>query len=502
MRTILLLKERWGSKLRVAEVGRTAEDRPILELAVGVGPERLFFWSQMHGDEPSATPALLDLIEYLLRHQDTPEIAALLDRYTLVFLPMLNPDGAARGIRRTAWGIDLNRDARRLVTPEARVLKELVLRHRPVLGFNLHDQNRRRTTGKPRELAAGSVLAVVGGESDAMAPQGRELAMRAAVALVQAVEPRISGRMARYDDSWNPRAFGDVFTASGFPVLLVESGGVMPGESLAQQARLNFVGLGAVLGGFVRDRLASVDLEAYERIPENESDLWVDVLLTGAEVWQPQSGRVARYPADLGFDRLISDRAREGCAPLGKVRSKIVELGDGTVFAAGEQIDLSDRVITPVFRLGLEGARRAKWLTPIQLERLVRLGVGELVWWVEPRKLWPAGKQAQLLQRPGYPRIVVVGDRSELPPIRWTQSHVPSGGRFTELLEALAELGGRPAKGVDPDSFLRSLWGHAERPLLAPDRPADLLVWRLEKTGGLSELETVWLEGRRVEVRE
>src|SRR3546814_15351729 len=52
----------------------------------------------------------------------------------------MNPDGAARFQRHNAQGIDINRDARALVSPEARALHELRERVKPEFGFNLHDQ--------------------------------------------------------------------------------------------------------------------------------------------------------------------------------------------------------------------------------------------------------------------------------------------------------------------------------------------------------------------------
>ena len=80
-------------------------------------------WSQMHGDEPTATAALFDVFEYLRRHGDDPVVRRILSALTLHAIPMLNPDGAERFQRRNAQSIDINRDALRLQTPEGRVLK-------------------------------------------------------------------------------------------------------------------------------------------------------------------------------------------------------------------------------------------------------------------------------------------------------------------------------------------------------------------------------------------
>lgn len=82
-------------------------------------------WSQMHGDEATATMALADIFGFLADTR-TSELRSRLTRsLSIVFVPMLNPDGAELFQRQNAVGIDVNRDARRLVTPEARALRAL-----------------------------------------------------------------------------------------------------------------------------------------------------------------------------------------------------------------------------------------------------------------------------------------------------------------------------------------------------------------------------------------
>lgn len=493
------LEERYRPLLRVREVGRSSEHRPVLELQLGEGPERLLFWSQMHGDEPSATPALVDLAAYLLERRGDPEVERLLEDFTLVLVPMLNPDGAERYTRRNAWGIDINRDARRLATPEGRLLARLAEEHRPLLGFNLHDQNRRRTAGKTGVLASGSVLAVAGDEAGTRTP-GRQLAMRAAVALVAAVEPWISGRMARFDDTWNPRAFGDTLTAAGFPVLLVESGGVLPGEPLAELARMNFIGLGAVLGGLVRDRLASIDLATYDDIPENESDLWVDGLVRDAEVWVPTRSGVDRFRADVGWNRLLGDREREGCGPPSRVRSRLVEVGDGGGLGSARRRNAEGRVLTPAFRVGLEGWGRRGWLAQREnLERLARLGVAEIVWKVEDRQHWRALEWLRGRSVTLSPRIVVTARSDELPQVIWRVRPPADRARsWTEVLLQFEKISERSFRPKSQEEVLALLWSSPAGSPLVPERPADLLLWTRGESDRLDRLEAVVLEGVEV----
>src|SRR5687768_10778144 len=54
--------------LKVEEVGRSYANREIYQMEWGKGATRIFMWSQMHGDEPTATSALIDMFAYLQKH--------------------------------------------------------------------------------------------------------------------------------------------------------------------------------------------------------------------------------------------------------------------------------------------------------------------------------------------------------------------------------------------------------------------------------------------------
>ena len=288
-------------------------------------------WSQMHGDEPSATPALLDLVSTLLS-VDAPEHRLILERLTLLVVPMLNPDGAARYARRNSQAIDINRDALLLATPEGRLLKSLRDRLQPELGFNLHDQNRRTTVGETGVLATIALLAVSGDAQGTLTP-GRARAKRVCSAVARTLAPFVPGGIARYDEDWNPRAFGDNLTAWGTPVVLIESGALPAAGSFADLTRLNYVALLSALHGLARDDLAGEDGARYEGLARNTDGRFVDFILEGGRILQPPGAEP--YRADVAFDVLEDDSELAACPGPGPPGpSRIREVGDARLLVS------------------------------------------------------------------------------------------------------------------------------------------------------------------------
>ena len=483
-------------EISLREVGRSVEGRPIHLVTLGTGKRRVLLWSQMHGDEPSATPALLDLAHYLLTHRDDPDVAAVLGSLTLLLVPMLNPDGAEVYTRRNAFAIDINRDALNLTTPEGQLLKALRDEHRPVLGFNLHDQNRRRSVGDTGVLATMALLAVTGDADHSLTP-GRVLAKRACAAIAAAVSPYAPGGVARYDDDWSPRSFGDNITAWGTPVVLVESGGVPPGASLSELTRLNVVALGTALAGLARDDLAGYDPAAYDAIEENNVDVWSDVAVRGGAILQP--GAASSYRADLAFDRRRGDREVAGCLPppAATPRSEITELGDARIFGAGREIDARGKVVLAPFTVGARGWGAHRWLDAAALERLGRLGVARVVWAVAPRHVGPALRHVRPLAGERRPRVEVTWDRNALPPRVLEQAPGPPAD--ASLASRIASLESA-CRGRRPDPLpaaLAALW-HSSAPLLRFEGPASFTL--LAPVAGGNDLagaavETTFLDG-------
>jgi hypothetical protein len=485
-------------RLRLETIGRSVEGRPIRMLVLGRGERHVLLWSQMHGDEPSATPALLDLAGTLLS-ADAPEHRLILDRLTLVLVPMLNPDGAERYTRRNAQAIDVNRDALALSTPEGRLLKAVRDRFSPVLGFNLHDQNRRTSVGETGRVASIALLAVAGDAKGTLTP-GRARARRVCSALVRALSPFVPGAIARYDEDWSPRAFGDNLTAWGTPVVLIESGAIPAGRSHDFLTRLNYVGLLNVLHRLAADDLAGESPALYEKLARNADGMYVDRILAGARVLQPPGSEP--YLADVAWDVLDDDRTLGACPAAPRPGpSRIREVGDARFLSAVARSDAGSRLLLPALAVSVRGLSARAWLSPAALDDISRLGVARVRWHVDAAERAEARGLAEALAAPGRAAIEVV-DRSSGERALVVAGPPPRAAAPVTLRAALTSLTGGAWRGADPlASVLPALVGAEPGglPPLRPDAAASLLVLRPLGDGldaGSLVIESVYVDGR------
>jgi len=271
-----------SDRIGVTPLGWSIEGRAIQAVTLGSGPITVLLWSQMHGDESTATMSLADIIRWWAESPDQDPLRRTLEeRLTITTIPMLNPDGAERFIRHNAAGVDINRDARRLATPEGRILKAIRDSINADFGYNLHDQGS-NTAGDGGELVAIALLAPAADEERTWGPV-RQRARWLAATIVGALDPLISGRIAKYDDTFAPRAFGDNMQAWGTSTVLIESG-AHPDDPQKQKLRkLNVVALltsfHAIAGGLSE----ATPTDGYDDLPTNS---WVqnDLLIVGGHL--------------------------------------------------------------------------------------------------------------------------------------------------------------------------------------------------------------------------
>lgn len=268
--------------VKVNEVGRSYANREIYQMEFGSGPLKVFLWSQMHGDEPTATSALIDIFTVLQKNRDKAWVKKIASSMTIRAVPMLNPDGAELYQRRNLQGIDINRDARDLKTPEANLLKKLRDEWSPQIGFNLHNQNALTAAGRTNKQAAISFL-VVYGDAAKTTSEGHERNKRLASAMTAAIQPYIPGHIGRYGDEWTPTAFGDNFSAWGTPVILIETG-ALHGRDEMYLVKMNFIAILTALKSVADGSEKNFSPMGYEALPNNASGQLYYFVFRGANV--------------------------------------------------------------------------------------------------------------------------------------------------------------------------------------------------------------------------
>ena len=328
--------------VNVVEVGRSVAERRIYQIGFGHGPLKVFMWSQMHGDEPTATSALIDFFAYLQKNRGKGWVKAIEEKITLRAIPMLNPDGADLFQRRNLQAIDINRDARSLATPEGRLLKKLRDEWQPDIGFNLHNQGSRTSVGNTGKQATISLLAVPSDSSGTDTP-GRVRNKKLCAVIINTLSPLIEGHIGRYDDTFNPRAFGDLISQWGTPVILIETG-ALKGKTGHDLVGLNFVAFASSLKSLADGSVDKANPATYEALRVNEGGIIYDLIVRRATLINRRrdaENGMPPYLADIAVN--VEAGQRDGRAPR---RAAIQDLGDLAFFRGLEEVEARDYYVT------------------------------------------------------------------------------------------------------------------------------------------------------------
>ncbi|TAF34600.1 MAG: peptidase M14 [Cytophagales bacterium] len=323
-----------SSPFKLQKLGSSVKGKSIYSFTYGNGPTKVLLWSQMHGDEPTATMALFDLFNLLSdRDQQHSELRQLLQsQLTLVFVPMLNPDGAEMFTRRNALGIDLNRDYLSLSAPESTILHDLAHEFKPHFAFNLHDQSRYYAVGDTDQPVNLAFLAPSANPERTYTP-ARKRAVQLIAQLYDALKPIIGAQMAKYADDYAPRCFGDSFQKAGYSTILIESGYVPYDEEKQIVRKYTFV---AILKALVTIAQGLNDdkklIKIYEEIPLNKKEQFFDYIISGVLI--EMGGK--KYITDLGVNVIDQLTANSSSRPQ---RSYwLADVGDLRAFHAFKHI--------------------------------------------------------------------------------------------------------------------------------------------------------------------
>lgn len=353
------------------EIGKSVRNRSINHLTAGRGKTKVMLWSQMHGDESTATMALFDMFNFLSATDDNDNLRKLiLDNLELHVVPMLNPDGAQAWKRRNDLEIDVNRDARMLVTPEGQALMGLARKLQPQIGFNLHDQNYLYSSGRSKNSATISFLAPAYNYPKDMNAV-RKRATQIILSMNRALQTKSPGNVAKYNDDFDPRCFGDTFQGMGISTILIESGGYYHDPEKQFIRQLNFLALLSAFESIATASYEKENLRDYELIPENDNSLY-DVFVKNVTI----NKEGYEFKTHLGINRSqIRSSDNAGMTYNGR----IAELGDQELVFGYDEIDATGLKFTPA---KIKTMRRAEWerLTPQDELDLIKQGFLFVKW--------------------------------------------------------------------------------------------------------------------------
>ncbi len=259
----------------IDQIGTSFLQIPIYTVRIGTGKTKVLLWSQMHGNESTGTKALFDLFQLFTNPKNnTVLIDKILDKCTLVFIPILNPDGAEAYTRKNAQGIDLNRDAVALKASESTILNTVLKQFNPKFCFNLHDQRSIFSVGENNLPATISFLAPSEDETRAVT-KGRKVTMSVIIAMNTVLQKIIPNQIGRYTDEFYPTATGDNFQKAGHNTILIEAGHYKDDYNREEVRKYNFI---ALLTGLlhISDGIFD-DYKPYFDIPNNEKQ-YLDII--------------------------------------------------------------------------------------------------------------------------------------------------------------------------------------------------------------------------------
>ncbi len=261
---------------KIAVAGFSVLEKPIKSVEIGSGTTRILMWSQMHGNEATTTKAVVDLLHFL--NSDDPLAVTFKAHFSLLIVPVLNPDGAEMYTRVNANQVDLNRDSVDLTQPESKCIRFLFDQFKPDYAFNLHDQRTIFAAGKTANPATISFLAPSYNEAREVNSCRLE-AMLLIAAMNQELQKYLPNSIGRFDDGFNLNCIGDCFQALGVPTILFEAGHFNRDYERENTRREVFRSLLTVLTNIISKKNRNLIINDYLVIPENEKT-FRDVLFT------------------------------------------------------------------------------------------------------------------------------------------------------------------------------------------------------------------------------
>ena len=256
-----------SNQFGIETIGHSVQEKPIYSVRFGIGKTKILMWSQMHGNESTTTKALFDLFSFL--EMDSEEAIFIKNNYTLLCIPILNPDGAEVYTRENSNLIDLNRDAVNLSQPESIVLKDIYNQFNPDFCYNLHDQRSIYAAGNTNNPATVSFLAPTYNEARELNVV-RKTAISVIVAMNKELQRHIPNQIGRFDDTFNINCIGETFQSLNTPTILFEAGHFQNDYQREETRKFIWIALITGIKNSNENEIVLTDIDNYLSIPQNE----------------------------------------------------------------------------------------------------------------------------------------------------------------------------------------------------------------------------------------
>lgn len=121
-------------------IGTSFKGKEICRLKIGTGNRSILITGGVHGDEPAGRESVLRKLRDVA-YNESGEYTQYLSKYTIHFVPTVNPDGRELGRRHNGQNIDINRDTILLATPEGNMLISLMNDIKPDIHVDFHERS-------------------------------------------------------------------------------------------------------------------------------------------------------------------------------------------------------------------------------------------------------------------------------------------------------------------------------------------------------------------------
>jgi hypothetical protein len=148
--------------------------------------------------------------------------------------------------------------------------------------------------------------------------------------LSQVLDELVAGHIAKYDDTFDRRAFGDSVQSWGTSTVLIESGGWPHDRDKMFIRKLNTVGLLMVLRSIATRAYEKETTTSYDALPFNSKNLF-DIIVRGVEYKGAAGTPPIRVDVAINIEEMNQEPDRN------RLMAEVVDLGDLTPFGAFEE---------------------------------------------------------------------------------------------------------------------------------------------------------------------